>query len=54
MQLQAVVVQGGPVQLKASQYVTAKLRIAFELYEQTMDPVSGSRLGVVLCTDLCT
>ena len=41
MQLQNVVVPGGAAELQASQYVTAKLRQAFCLYEDTMDPVSA-------------
>ena len=41
VQLQSVVVTGGAAELQASQYVTAKLRQAFCLYEDTMDPVSA-------------
>ena len=41
MQLQSVVVACGAAELQASQYVTAKLRQALCLYEETMDPVSA-------------
>ena len=51
LQLQSVVVVGGSVELKASQYATAKLRQAFSLYEGAMDPVRECRYSLAVVDD---